>query len=178
MNSTESPVRRTYPDRMTLFFITLAVVSAAGVWLDAGGAALLDALRSAGTLLLGIAPLIIVALFVGGYVQALLPHNLVARWLGEDSGSGRYLLASAAGVVTPAGPFGAFPLVVALRNAGAPFDVCVVYLSAWATLGIQRIVIWELPFLGPDFVLLRVLASLPVPIAAGFLARALLARRR
>lgn len=165
-------------DRMTLFFITLAVVSAGGVWLHDGPDGVLDALRSAGTLLLGIAPLIIVALFVGGYVQALLPHNLVARWLGEGGGSGRYLLASVAGVVTPAGPFGAFPLVVALRNAGAPFDVCVVYLSAWATLGLQRIVIWELPFLGPDFVLLRVLASLPVPIAAGILARALLARRR
>lgn len=178
MNSTDSTTRRARPDRMTLFFVTLAAASAAGVWLDGGGAALIDALSSAGGLLLGIAPVIIVALFVGGYVQALLPHDLVARWLGEDSGSGRYLLAIMAGVVTPAGPFGAFPLVVALRNAGASFDVCVVYLSAWATLGLQRIVIWELPFLGPDFVLLRVLASLPVPIAAGFLARVLLARRR
>lgn len=163
---------------MTLFFIALAAASAAGVWLDAGGAELLDALGTAGTLLLGIAPVIIVALFLGGYVQALLPHKVVARWLGENGGTGRYLLATAAGVLTPAGPFGAFPLVVALRRAGAPFDVCVVYLSAWATLGIHRIVIWELPFLGHDFVLLRVLASLPVPIAAGLLARALLARQR
>lgn len=178
MNPTDSTGRRTGPDRMTLFFVTLAAASAAGVWLDAGGAELLDALGTAGALLLGIAPVIIVALFVGGYVQALLPRKVVARWLGENGGTGRYLLATVAGVLTPAGPFGAFPLVVALRRAGAPFDVCVVYLSAWATLGVHRIVIWELPFLGHDFVLLRVLASLPVPIAAGLLARALLARQR
>lgn len=178
MSPTGSPVQRPRPDRMTLFFMVLAAASLAGVWLHHGQAAALDALRSAGTLLLGIAPVIITALFVGGYVQALLPRDLITRWLGKDSGGGRYLLATIAGVITPAGPFGAFPLVVALRGAGAPFDVCVVYLSAWATLGIHRIVIWELPFLGHDFVLLRVLASLPVPIAAGLLARALLARQQ
>jgi hypothetical protein len=37
-------------------------------------------------------------------------------------------------------------------------------------------VVWELPFLGHDFVALRVLASLPLPLAAGLLARAI-ARR-
>lgn len=162
---------------MTLFFVVLAAASAGGVWLQEGPGGLLAALRHAGTLLLGIAPVIVVALFVGGYVQALLPRDVVTRWLGENGGVGRYLLASAAGVVTPAGPFGAFPLLLALSRAGAPFDVCVVYVSAWATLGIHRIVIWELPFLGHDFVLLRVLASLPVPIAAGLLARAVLSRR-
>lgn len=178
MSSTDGPAQRGRPDRMTLFFSMLAAAAVAGLWLRDGPAEVLDALQSAGMLLLGIAPVIVMALFLGGYVQALLPHGLVTRWLGEDSGAGRYLLATVAGVITPAGPFAAFPLGLALRRAGAGFDVCVVYLSAWATLGIHRILIWELPFLGPDFVLLRVLASLPVPIAAGLLARAVLVRRR
>jgi len=177
MSPTEKPPQGRRLDRMTLFFIALAAVSAAGLGLRDGPREVLDALGRSGMLLLGIAPVIMVALFLGGYVQALLPRDMVARWLGGGSGTLRYLLAIAAGVVTPAGPFGAFPLVVALRRAGAPFDVCVVYLSAWATLGLHRIVIWELPFLGHDFVLLRVLASLPVPFVAGLLARALLERR-
>lgn len=161
---------------MTVFFVALAVASAAALWWRDGGGVLAEALRHAGGMLLGIAPVIIVALFIGGYVQVLLPRRLVTRWLGDNSGAAGYLLATVAGVITPAGPFGAFPLVVALRHAGAPFDTCVVYLSAWATLGLHRIVIWELPFLGPDFVLLRVLVSLPLPIVAGLTARAL-ARR-
>lgn len=177
MSSNESTARRARPDNMTLFFIALAVISAAGVWWQQGGRQTLEALGNAGMLLASITPIIVAALFIGGYVQALLPHDLVARWLGENSGAGGYLLAIVAGSITPAGPFGAFPLVLALRRAGAPFDVCVVYLSAWATLGIHRIVIWELPFLGHDFVALRVLASLPLPIAAGLLARALPLRR-
>lgn len=177
MSSTQNNARRARPDNTTLFFIALAVVSAAALWWQQGEGRALEAFGDAARLLLGITPIIVAALFIGGYVQALLPRELVARWLGENSGAGGYLLAMLAGSITPAGPFGAFPLAAALRRAGAPFDVCVVYLSAWATLGVHRIVIWEFPFLGHDFVMLRVLASLPLPVAGGLLARALLRRR-
>jgi len=177
MISTNEPAsRRARPDWMTSFFVALAALSASALWAQQGSGSLLEALRASGWLLAGITPVIVAALFIGGYVQALLPNEQVARWLGEDSGGAAYLLATAAGVATPAGPFGAFPLVLALRGAGARFDVCVVYLTAWATLGIHRIVIWELPFLGVDFVLLRVLVSLPLPLLAGIGARALLRR--
>jgi uncharacterized membrane protein YraQ (UPF0718 family) len=158
--------------RTTTFFIVLASAAAAGLaWRD-GGAELLDALKSAGQLFLYIAPVIGAALLLGGYVDALLPHDKVAHWLGPESGMRGYALAMLGGIVTPAGPFAVFPILVGLRGAGAGFPVCIVYVPAWATLGIQRIVVWELPFLGPDFVLLRVLASLPLPIIAGLLAAA------
>ena len=178
MSSNDDIAARARPSRMTLFFIALAVLSLAGLWLHAGPSEAVDALRSAAWLLLGIGPVVVLALFVGGYVQALLPRDLVARWLGAESGAGGYLLAILAGVLTPAGPFGAFPLAVALRHAGAPFEICVVYLSAWATLGIHRIVIWELPFLGPEFTALRVVVSLPLPIVAGLVAAAVAVRYR
>lgn len=177
ISNNEPAPQRGRPDWMTLFFVALAALSAAAVWAQQGPTALLDALRTAGWLLAGITPVIVVALFIGGYIQALMPNEQVARWLGGNSGASGYLLATAAGVATPAGPFGAFPLVLALRGAGARFDVCVVYLTAWATLGIHRIVIWELPFLGVDFVVLRVLVSLPLPLLAGLSALALLRRR-
>lgn len=158
--------------RSTWFFIVLAAVSAGGLALRDGGAELADALTHAATLLLSIAPVIGAALLLGGYVNALLPHDQAARWLGPGSGARGYGIALMGGIVTPAGPFAVFPILVALRRAGASFPVCVVYVTAWATLGIQRLVIWELPFLGFDFVALRLAASLPVPILAGLLAAA------
>jgi uncharacterized membrane protein YraQ (UPF0718 family) len=111
-------------------------------------------------------------------VRALLPHERVARWLGPESGWQGYALAMLGGVVTPAGPFAVFPILLGLRQAGAGFAVCVVYVTAWATLGAQRIVVWELAFLGFDFVGLRVLASLPLPVVAGLLAAAAAGRAR
>lgn len=168
------PARRV--TRTTGFFVVLAAASAAGLaWRDGGGE-LLDALAGAGTLLVSIAPVIGAALLLGGYVDALLPHDRVAQWLGPESGLRGYGLAALGGVVTPAGPFAVFPILLGLRRAGAGFAVCVVYLTAWATLGVHRIVVWELPFLGADFVALRLAASLPVPILAGVLAN-LVARR-
>jgi uncharacterized membrane protein YraQ (UPF0718 family) len=162
--------------RTTTFFVVLALGSAGGLaWRD-GGDELLAALMDAGVLLLLVAPVIGAALILGGYVQALLPHDQVARWLGPGSGWRGYGLAMLGGVVTPAGPFAVFPILVALRGAGAGFAVCVVYVTAWATLGAQRVMIWELPFLGFDFVLLRLVASMPLPIIAGLLAAAV-ARR-
>jgi len=172
--STGEPKRRV--TRTTWFFVVLAVASGGGLaWRDGPGA-FVDALGSAGMLLVYIGPVIAAALLLGGYVHALLPHDRVARWLGPESGWRGYGIAVLGGVVTPAGPFAVFPILMSLRQAGAGFPVCVVYLTAWAVLGAQRTVIWELPFLGAHFVALRLVASLPVPIVAGLLAHAV-ARR-
>lgn len=172
--SNGEPPRRV--TRSTGFFVVLALVSAAGLVLRDGNAALLDALTDAVVLLVQVAPVIGAALLLGGYVHALLPHERVARWLGPGSGARGYGIALVGGVVTPAGPFAVFPILLALRQAGASFPVCVVYVTAWATLGLQRMVIWELPFLGFDFVALRLAASLPLPILAGLLAAAVAGR--
>ncbi len=171
--TTSNDARRPRIDRLTLFFAVLAASSAAGLYAIDGAGELGNAVLHAGRLLLSIAPIILAALFLGGYIQALLPHDLVQRWLGDRSGIRGYVVAMTAGILTPAGPFGAFPVVLALRKGGAAFDVCTVYITGWATLGIHRIVIWELPFLGADFVALRVTASLLLPLAAGLIARAI-----
>lgn len=175
--TTNNDVRRPRIDRLTLFFAVLAASSAAGLYALEGGGEVGRAVLHAGGLLLSIAPIILTALFLGGYIQALLPHDLVQRWLGDRSGIRGYVVAMTAGILTPAGPFGAFPIVLALRKGGASFDVCTVYITAWATLGIHRVLIWELPFLGADFVGLRVTASLILPLTAGLIARAI-ARER
>jgi hypothetical protein len=54
---------------------------------------------------------------------------------------------------------------------GADIGAVVVFITTWALLGYQRALVWELPFLGQDFVLWRIVVSLPLPFIAGFLAR-------
>ena len=42
-------------------------------------------------------------------------------------------------------------------------------------LGYARVLVWELPFFGGEFVIWRIIIAIPAPIVAGLLARALVA---
>jgi len=164
-------------DRITLFFAGLAAVTGGLLWQRDGNAAIMAALGEGAGLLVAVLPLVAMAVLMAGYVQALLPERVVQRWLGQESGLRGLLTATAAGALTPGGPFTAFPLVVGLHAVGASLPVCITYLTAWSVLGIQRLVVWELPFFGPEFVLLRVLVSLPLPLVAGLASLALTRRK-
>lgn len=47
-------------------------------------------------MLLRIVPLIAAGLLIGGFIQVLVPHDLVSRWLGENSGLRGIAIATAA----------------------------------------------------------------------------------
>lgn len=120
--------------------------------------------------LLVIAPRIAAALVLAGFVQVMVPRDLVARWLGSRAGLKGLVIASLAGALTPGGPMTSFPLLVALFASGAHRGSLVAYTTGWSLLGLQRILVWEIPLMGSDFVVVRVLACLPLPILAGWLA--------
>ncbi|AGM41149.1 hypothetical protein SPISAL_05275 [Spiribacter salinus M19-40] len=154
---------------MTGFFLVLGVAAGALLAYRQGLPAVVEALFGAGELMLVVLPLVVIAVLMAAYAQALIPRDLAERWLGRGAGLKGIGLATLAGAVTPGGPFMAFPLVLGLRGVGASLPICTTYLTAWSVLGIQRVLIWELPFFGLDFVVLRLLVSLPLPLIAGLL---------
>ncbi len=172
MPPTEPP-RRAIFDLSFFVFVAAAAVSGAAVLLLKGPDVFLAALGGDVRLLLRIAPLIAAGLLVGGFMQVLLPSDLVARWLGQNSGLRGLSIATAAGVLTPGGPFVSFPLVLALAAAGADIGALVAYITSWSVLGVTRIIMWEVPFMGFDFAATRWVASLLLPFIAGLLARQL-----
>lgn len=154
-------------------FGALALGGAVATWWLRGPDAVWQALSGSGTLILLIVPIVGGGMMIGGYAQALLPREKVARWLGGESGLRGLLLATAAGTLTPGGPFASFALVAALAKSGADIGACITYLTAWSILGLHRVVQWELPLFGSDLPVLRLAVSLPLPIVAGLLARVL-----
>ncbi|MFQ6016961.1 MAG: hypothetical protein ACE5KF_02090 [Kiloniellaceae bacterium] len=152
-------------------FLAFALVSGTLSYRLAGEAAFFDSLRSDTDLLLSILPRIGAALLVAGFIRVLLSREFVARWVGGQSGLRGILIGELAGLCTPGGPVTAFSLIAALRVAGADRGVLVAYATGWALLGLQRILVWEVPFLGADFALTRIAASVLLPIFAALLAR-------
>lgn len=167
------PKPRRLIDGSVIFFIVLAIVSALAVLGLKGWDALARGVGSGLWLLVTVAPMIVVGLFLGGLTRELADPERVAPLLGAKSGWFGLILATGLGAITPGGPFAAFPIVYALFLAGADVGAVIAYLTAWSVLALHRVIVWEIPLLGPEFSLLRTLASLPLPILAGALARIL-----
>ena len=166
-------IRRPLVDGSVIFFVALALVSMLLVAFLRGSAALAAAMGHAWWLFVGVVPLIALGMLLGGFARELADPKKIAPILGAQSGWLGLVLATALGAVTPGGPFAAFPIVYALFLAGADVGAVIAFLTAWSVIGVHRIVVWELPLLGPEFVIVRVLTSLPLPVLAGALARVL-----
>lgn len=156
-----------------IVFLGLACAGGLACWYQGGWPFVIAGLAEAVGLLLMVMPQLVAGLLMGGLIARLVSRDKVASLLGRQSGIRGLLLASAAGAVTPGGPFTSFPIVHALWVAGADAGALIAYLTAWALIGLNRLIVWELPFMGVEFTLVRVLVSLPLPILAGLIARML-----
>jgi uncharacterized membrane protein YraQ (UPF0718 family) len=157
----------------TATWIMAALATAAFAYLSwrAGAGAAVEGARAGFGLLLTFLPKLLLAFMLAGIAQVLLPRELIAGWLSDASGVRGVLIASVAGAFTPGGPFTQFPVVAAVYKMGAGVGPIAAYLTAWSVLGAHRVILWELPFLGPRLTFARVLVSLPLPILAGLATR-------
>ena len=124
-------------------------------------------------LLMRLTPRLLVALSIAALIWVMLPRNRISQFVGKEAGLGGLIVATIAGTITPGGPASAYPLLALLGASGADRGAMVAYITAWATLGLQRVLVWDVPFMGVEFAILRMAVSLPLPIIAGLIARRL-----
>jgi uncharacterized membrane protein YraQ (UPF0718 family) len=125
---------------------------------DSAREGLIDCLRLIPRIMLGV---------VGsGYIAALLPQEVVGRWLGADSGVTGLCIAVLGGAFTPGGPVIGFSIGAAALKGGAGTPQVIAYTIAWALFAVQRLFLWELPVMPERLVWLRVISSLPLPLLA------------
>lgn len=127
----------------------------------------LEGIRAGVGLLVSIAPQLSIGFILAGLVTVMLPRDALGTFVGAESGNTGILVATAAGIATPGGPFLQFPLVAALIASGAAPGPVAAYLTAWSLMGWHRVVIWELPLLGAQYTVARFIASLALPIIVG-----------
>ena len=142
----------------------LVAVSAALVWRRDGTAGVLEILTHDLTLFGGILPRVLAGCLLGAFIAEILPHEKVSRSLGPNSGLTGLLIGTAFGAILPGGPFTAYPV-------GADFGATIAMVVSWTLIGYGRAIAWELPIMGTDFTLWRIVISLPLPVLAGALGR-------
>jgi len=154
-------------------FAALAVVSGLTCFVVAGAEAFAEVVDDNLHMLASMVPRIVAAMGVAGFIWVMLPRDKLTRLVGQESGWRGLVIATGAGIVTPGGPAASFSLLAVLGGAGADRGALIAYITSWAMLGLQRVLVWDVPFMGAEFSIIRLLISLPLPIVAGLIARSL-----
>ena len=170
----EAPIQR--PKRKAFDWSSAAiavavVVAAAVVYRRDGQARFLEILFGDVSLFIDILPKVLAACLIAAFVAVLMPREVVLRWVGAESGVLGIVIAMLAGIICPGGPITIFPIAAGFVAIGADTGAAIAFITSWTLLGYARILVWELPFFGGEFVFWRTIVALPMPIIAGLLAR-------
>ena len=155
-------------DSTTIGFIVAAIVLFVILCArDVSGA--ISATRDGLVLFLRYLVLILSAMLVATYVQALIPKELVTAYLGKQSGLRGIVLGTVVGGLTPGSPYAAMPFFAAIVSMGASIPTGVAMVCAWGLWSIGRLPI-EAAVMGSKFALIRIMSSIFLPIVAGLIA--------
>jgi uncharacterized membrane protein YraQ (UPF0718 family) len=130
----------------------------------------IQGLNSGLKMIVEIIPLLLFAFIVAGMIQVLLPQELLAKWIGEESGLKGILIGTLAGGVTPGGPYVSLPVVAGLLKAGAGVGTLVAFLTAWSLWAVARLPM-EIGILGWKFTFVRLACTFFFPPIAGYIAQ-------
>jgi uncharacterized membrane protein YraQ (UPF0718 family) len=168
----EAPRKQRKPIGWSMISIAVLVaISVVLVWRRDGIHGVTEILYGDLALFGGILPRVLAGCLLGAFITEILPHEKVSRSLGPESGLKGLLIGTAFGAILPGGPFTAYPVAAALLTVGADFGATIAMVVSWTLIGYGRAVAWELPILGTDFTLWRIVLSVPIPILAGALGR-------
>lgn len=155
-------------DTSTIIMLVAAIITLIVVYWKSPAAAS-EGLNATVALILEIIPRMLAAFTLAGLIQAIVPQETIVSWMGHGSGMRGLFIGMILGSVTPGGPMTHFPIVASLFKVGVGVGPLVAYLTAWSLFGLQRIIMWEIPFLGAKVVAVRVGVSFLFPFLAGWL---------
>jgi len=142
-----------------------------------GGDEHISGLETAGEIMLNIAPLLVFAFIVAGFMQVLIPTKTIAKWLGREAGLRGIVIGAVLGGFMPGGPFVSLPIAAALLRAGAGIGTMVAFLTGWSILAVTRLPL-EVGLMGWKFTAIRLSVSFFFPILAGLLANFIYSRTK
>ena len=116
-----------------------------------------------------ILPLLIFAFIIAGMTQVLLPQDVIAKWIGTESGIRGIFVGTVAGAFAPGGPYVSLPIAAGLLNSGASVSTMVAFITGWSLWAITRLPM-EVGILGWKFVLIRLASTFFFPPVAGLIA--------
>ena len=151
--------------------VIMGVIAVALVILayNKGGGEHIEGLKVGGNILINVLPMLVFAFIIAGTLPLLIPEEIIAKWVGSDSGMRGVLIGTAVGGFMPGGPLTAMPIAAGLMGAGAGIGTMVAFLTSWSLWAITRLPI-EIGLMGWKFTAARIACTFLFPFIAGFFA--------
>ncbi|MFC2038670.1 permease [Chloroflexota bacterium] len=154
-------------DTTLLILMGLVIIVIAAVFWRGGVQLLLSGFTQAGHLLNTIWLRLILGFTLGGLMQVLVPRDIIAKWLGPASGLKGILIGSYTGTILSGAPYVMLPIIAAIYRAGAGVGPIIALLTGQGLIGIQMLIVWQIPFFGVELPLARYIVSFFIPPFAG-----------
>jgi uncharacterized membrane protein YraQ (UPF0718 family) len=162
-------------ERTPIVLAVIALVLAGVAWWQGGPELAWAGLVQGGQTLLGVVPLLLAAFVIAGLIQTLVTQEVVARWLGAQSGWRGLALACLGGALMPGGPYVYYPIAAALLRSGAGLGALVAFVTAKNLWPVTRLPV-EIALLGPRLTFIRFGVTLILPPLLGVVAESLFGR--
>ena len=140
-----------------------------------GGGEHILGLKAGGNILLQVLPMLIFVFIIAGVIQYILPVDMVAKWVGAESGLKGIIIGTAAGGITPGGPMVSMPIAAGLLQSGAGIGTMVAFMTGWSLWAFSRIPL-EVGLMGWKFTLIRLACVFFFAPIAGLIANTFFAK--
>jgi uncharacterized membrane protein YraQ (UPF0718 family) len=164
-------IRRKTFDWSTALITALMASAAVVVYLRDGWDRFVGVFLGDVHIFIDILPKMAAGCLIGVFSTLLIPREMVVRLVGAESGFTGLVIATFAGVIMPGGPVTVYPVAGAFLAVGADIGAALAFVTSWTLLGYARALVWELPFMGTNFVLWRIAIAPAFPIIVGLLGR-------
>ncbi len=114
-------------------------------------------------------PGLLLGFVLAGLASVLIPKSFVLDHMGAQSGASGLMVGTALGIFIPGVTSTIFPVIALMVQMGVGVGPLVAYLSAWGLVQAQRLIVWEIPFLGLRLALTRFFLCLALPPIIGAL---------
>jgi len=141
----------------------MLLIATVAAYVRSGVGGIEDGLLATWDLMLRAMPVTLLGMGLAGMLQIVAPPGVVGRYMGEDSGLLGLAIGMGAGLIIPGGPYVMYPIGAALMTSGAGIGPMAGFVSARNLVTVNRLLVWELPFLGWPFTLTRIIVSFWMP---------------
>ena len=159
---------------MLISTIVMAAIAAVvlGLAYHRGDGTHMQGLKDGDNMLVQLAPLLIFAFIIAGTLPLIIPRELIAQWIGAESGIKGIFIGSVVGGLLPGGPAVSLPILAGFLHVGAGVGTLVAMITGWSLLAFSRLPL-EVGIMGWKFTLIRLACTFLLAPLAGMIAQRL-----